>query len=775
MKNQFRFWRYLLLMLVIVIVSGVSYAMAVEVWVGPGTNPPDGNRSRPVDTSNELQTKTGGLRLQDYLIIGATAGGGIAPGIDNDTFWVSPSAAGSGSNLGIIGAAQIQGITGGVIDLDASGVSILRADGNDLSNTAIFAQNNGLGWSGYFSGAPVGIEKYLIVGAVPGGVPAIGNGYFSGDLYVGGGVNKLCLNGSDPADCISSFADVGADLWQQGLAGKIYYNNGNVGVGTSTPAEKMEIAYPGAGVARLRVTDVDVNENPEIQLQYGAGINDHWALYVSKANSDNLQLWINGNDRLAIDQNGNVGIGTMFPKAKLDVWGLFKTQQAVTDELKINDVAYNSFHNSLWVGRDLGNISVCASAEGGCDNVIDLVGDSNITAAAVLNGRLFLGLSNGHLLSCDDKPVCSDLGAILGGSINAITIFANKLWIGMSSQNTLYSCDTSGVCASHAVNANESFIKASAVYDGKLWLVSGKQLFSCATSGICQLAGSYGQQNFNSLAVYDGNLWLGNSSGKLWQCGADGSCAEQAPNAGATINVMTVFAGKLWLGLSNSKIYACDSAANCASYNAAPAGQVKSLAVFNGFLWVGVSSGKLAYCTTQGVCADDYDLDQAVNVLLVYDYPSRACNAFSRTFNQCLPDVANPLDAVLESEADYVRPSPQPNTGECVNGAVIIHKTDCGNDDPNDPLAQDNYCGLKCPVGTNYVSGGGCKVLDEFRSVNGKVQRYFNYGNSPKKFSDGSFGWECQVTKGHVLEVDVICQGNFVVHPFDPTHTNPCN
>jgi len=756
---------YYLISCLIIVLAGYGLTKA-EDWVGPGSNPPDANRSRPVDVSDQFQNKSGGLRAQDGLYVGAAS---VAAPDSSDVFQITSQ-----------GIMSLQG-TSSIMTDGFSSLSILNFDPGSPSNAALLVNAAGQGWGAYFYGAPVGIGNYLVVGNdAKAGYTSAGDAYFYGNVGIGDGNDQFCLNGSDPANCISSFDGLGGggDLWQLAVNNAdVYYTDGKVGAGTTTPAEKMEIAFPGVGTARLRVTDIDANENPEIQLQYSAVATDHWSLYVSKTNTNNLQIWGGGADRVAVDQNGNVGVNTMFPKAKLDVWGRIKAQQVLTDDFRVNDVNYASFNTSLWIGRQLGGLSVCASAEGGCDNVLDLEGNTSIISSAVFNGRLFLGMDNGSLFSCDSGTACVDLGLKGGGSILDMVIFNNQLWIAMSAENRIYSCDASGVCTAHNTGANATYITAMKVYDGRLWLVSDAQLFVCSTAGACELIGSNGQQSFYSMAVFDGSLWIGNSAGKLYKCLSSGACSEQAPNAGGSINKMAVFGDKLWLGLSNSKIYDCDSAANCTAHNTVPVGQVKSMAVFNGYLWVGMSSGYLTYCKTDGTCAESYDLTpNSINTTVVYDYPSRSCNAFSRTFNQCLPIAADPISAILESEANYVRGPAVANTGKCLEGAVIINKTNCGEQVPADSLSMDTYCGLKCPVGTKYASGGGCKVLDEFRSVNGKVQRYFNYGNSPKDFGDGTVGWECQVTKGHVLEVSVICIGNsFLVHPFDPTHTNPCN
>lgn len=88
--------------------------------------------------------------------------------------------------------------------------------------------------------------------------------------------------------------------------------SGRVGIGTQIPAEQLEIT--GGAPTRLRITDTTVN--PEIQLQYGTGANDHWSWYDSQGD-DSLRLWGGGADRLTVTQTGNIGIGTATPGAKL--------------------------------------------------------------------------------------------------------------------------------------------------------------------------------------------------------------------------------------------------------------------------------------------------------------------------------------------------------------------------------------------------------------------------------------------------------------------------
>ena len=95
---------------------------------------------------------------------------------------------------------------------------------------------------------------------------------------------------------------------------------GSLGIGVTSPDQKFVVQDDTAAVARIRITDT--GQNPELQLQYGSDTNnDHWAIYNEQAN-DSLRIWgggASGDNRLTILQNGNVGIGTTEPGAKLDL------------------------------------------------------------------------------------------------------------------------------------------------------------------------------------------------------------------------------------------------------------------------------------------------------------------------------------------------------------------------------------------------------------------------------------------------------------------------
>ncbi|MBU0897973.1 hypothetical protein KJ806_02490, partial [Patescibacteria group bacterium] len=103
------------------------------------------------------------------------------------------------------------------------------------------------------------------------------------------------------------------------VSGVAQYKLGKLSIGTSVnPSQTLEVrndVNDVASTSRIRITDI--NQNPELQLQYGNDTdNDHWGIYNNTDNS--LNIW-GGDNRLTILQNGNIGIGTTSPTAKLEI------------------------------------------------------------------------------------------------------------------------------------------------------------------------------------------------------------------------------------------------------------------------------------------------------------------------------------------------------------------------------------------------------------------------------------------------------------------------
>jgi hypothetical protein len=119
----------------------------------------------------------------------------------------------------------------------------------------------------------------------------------------------------------------GTSQWVDGSGSAIYYNAGNVGIGTTTPTSILQISSAGDAVLTIEADTDNVTEtdNPMILfMQDGGGVTARLGIGVTTAENANrfqmfndyaagLDLGTSGTARLSIDADGNVGIGTTSP------------------------------------------------------------------------------------------------------------------------------------------------------------------------------------------------------------------------------------------------------------------------------------------------------------------------------------------------------------------------------------------------------------------------------------------------------------------------------
>ncbi|MCG8307373.1 MAG: hypothetical protein MI975_08270 [Cytophagales bacterium] len=184
----------------------------------------------------------------------------------------------------------------------------------------------------------------------------------------------------------------------------IYYNNGNIGVGTTNPDAKIHIQ--GTPWTGIKIQDITTSGGRGIENSYLDGNNDGWRMYFGgHYNGQPLRFapvsnGVQGPNTLSLLDNGNVGIGTTNPEVKLHLSGALALRSGTVsnsstgDILGINRLVFGDL-NAHYV--NYGRIWSSGSQlyiQGGL-NGISINNTSNVSSIKVLNtGNVGIGNTN---------------------------------------------------------------------------------------------------------------------------------------------------------------------------------------------------------------------------------------------------------------------------------------------------------------------------------------------------------------------------------------------
>ena len=318
-----------------------------------------------------------------------------------------------------------------------------NASGGSEAMTIASGGNVGIGATG-----PV--SKLDVAGGARVGADAVCNDAKAGMLAWNSSTLQVCVSTATGFVSVAS-ASTSPSQWLNGASSAIYYNAGNVGIGTTSPGAKLEV-NDGSGWTRSSGGSLSVgyttgqprvlisrdvlgsggavllSQSGEAITQYGAGIGIPAQRSLALITSDGTALV----ERMRVDPSGNVGIGTTSPSQKLEVKG--------------NALVYDS---TATTGTT--NLSVRAGAGQGSANVFSVLQDTGAAGVVVgPSGRELatlgcLDVGNGNLgcgaqLSVENGTPARVAALIKGTGSQTADIFQ----VQSSAASTLFNVSATG-------------------------------------------------------------------------------------------------------------------------------------------------------------------------------------------------------------------------------------------------------------------------------------------------------------------------------------------
>ena len=206
-------------------------------------------------------------------------------------------------------------------------------------------------------------------------------------------------------------------LWNAGSNSDIYYNAGDVGIGTASPDNLLHVKRNTTDNTYAIIENTTVG-NAGINLKNASG---NWNIVA------NAELRFIDNavgDRMRIDSNGNVGIGTTKPAAKLDI-----SNGTSPVDLQFTETSTN--YHKLGIRKDGTLLQI-----GEYNNAGDTFSESFLTIDADNNGNVGIGTTSpARKLHVADSFIRVDDGYGLDTSGSTESVVLDNGFISLSTNN----------------------------------------------------------------------------------------------------------------------------------------------------------------------------------------------------------------------------------------------------------------------------------------------------------------------------------------------------
>jgi hypothetical protein len=216
---------------------------------------------------------------------------------------------------------------------------------------------------------------------------------------------------------------------------------------------------------------------------------------------------------------------------------------------------------------------------------------------------VFLGLSNGELLTCNATRIteCSELDDAGDNYIASLQWDEGRLWSGISN-GVVWQCppEVANACETIGEGGKHTGVNTVVHGNGRAYAgYSDGNLFSCpenSTAG-CITLDSTGGESINALAIApNGNLIAGRHDGVVWNCSPtkENSCTEFELAGSPVLSLAQGPNNTFYAGIENGTIWECPlNVANaCTTLETAPRG-VEAVAYANGKIFAGYENNNL--------------------------------------------------------------------------------------------------------------------------------------------------------------------------------------
>jgi len=286
----------------------------------------------------------------------------------------------------------------------------------------------------------------------------------------------------------------GNAVWED--AGDVIYTTGKVGIGTSSPGARLDIA---GGEVQIRGT----NSNSHFVF----GVNENVYIRAGKTSQDVFIQDSHNGDTIIATGGGNVGIGTKSPGAKLHV----------LTPLRIDRDGVRQF--DLEVGGGAGSFiitDITASAE---RLRIDSSGNVGIATSSPKYKLDVAGTINAQNVLINGQPISGGIGSSLWSNGNG-NIYYTSGKVGIGTPSPAFKLDVKGT-----INAQGILINGQPISGG-----IGSSLWSTGSDNIYYTSGKVGigTTNPKTKLHITGDLFI--DGGRIISKLSDGTCQACGPD-----------------------------------------------------------------------------------------------------------------------------------------------------------------------------------------------------------------------------------------------------